>query len=216
MKSTCSECETSPGCGWCSDPDADTHQRCSSIKNNEEICPQSSTEKKFDSDPTILMETRKQKYDYDWVQLRPQKVQLSMNVGDVKYIDFQFMFIFNRVTFTHDFPENVEVKIFSTCDGMFPLQEIEECDNIHNGHTVKFYARITLKSCPANAADWKRHYEIRLRDDEALDVEFTAFCSCSCDKAMAKNICRNDKKVLVLKLNLLLSVIVFPTELHGS
>jgi len=194
-KATCGECESTVGCGWCSDPSSSSKHRCTSKAENQRVCPEASRQEKASKGPVILKETREQRHDGDWVNLRPTKVELAMSVGDVKYLEFHYGFFFNRLNFTHNFPEGVEVKIFSTCDGHHPFQEITECDDVLNGHVVNFVAQIKLNSCPKNAGDWSRQYEIRTSEKEDwITIDFTAFCSCSCDKAFATEICRNDKK----------------------
>ena len=191
------ECERSPGCGWCSNPDEEIKSRCNSINETKKTCPSSRVENKFSGGPTIIRETRKQRFQYDWVQLRPQGVELVMNVGDIKYLNFTYMFINSGTTFSHDFPENIELKIFSTCGGKFPLKEVKGCYGILNGNTLDFYARFQLKSCPEKSSDWEKAYKLTLSQGDVLDIDFKAFCSCSCDKFTTDGICRNDKKVKI-------------------
>ena len=192
---TCMECERSPGCGWCSSPHKDMKSRCSSIKENEKICPSDRKEKKFTGEPKIVKESREQKFEYDWVQLHPQQVQLEMNVGDTKYLNFTYMFISMGTTFSHDLPENVDVKIFSTClEGGSP-KEVKGCYGITNGNIVQFYASFHLNSCPEKSSDWEKSYKLTLSQGDVLDIDMKMFCSCSCDKFSTDGICRNDKKV---------------------
>ena len=189
------ECERSPGCGWCSSPHKDMKSRCSSIKENEKICPSDRKEKKFTGEPKIVKQSREQKFEYDWVQLHPQQVQLDMNVGDTKYLNFTYMFISMGTTFSHDLPENVDVKIFSTClEGGSP-KEVKGCYRITNGNIVQFHASFHLNSCPENSSDWEKSYKLTLSQGDVLDIDMKMFCSCSCDKFSTDGICRNDKKV---------------------
>ena len=189
------ECERSPGCGWCSSPHKGMQSRCSSIKENEKICPSDRKEKKFTGEPKIVKESREQKFEYDWVQLHPQQVQLEMNVGDTKYLNFTYMFISMGTTFSHDLPENVDVKIFSTClEGGSP-KEVKGCYRITNGNIVQFYASFHLNSCPEKSSDWEKSYKLTLSQGDVLDIDMKMFCSCSCDKFSTDGICRNDKKV---------------------
>eukprot|EP00092_Neocalanus_flemingeri_P055986 GFUD01066297.1.p1 GENE.GFUD01066297.1~~GFUD01066297.1.p1 ORF type:complete len:898 (+),score=162.35 GFUD01066297.1:62-2755(+) len=196
-KETCMECERSPGCGWCSDSGQEIKTRCNSIEATQEICPSSSIERKFTGGPTTIVETRKQRFKGDWVQLQPQGVELVMNVGDTKYLDFTYMFINSGTTFSHNFPENIELEIYSTCGGKFRLKEVKGCHGILNGNTVQFHARFRLKSCPAKSSKWENSYKLTLSQGDALDIDFKAFCSCSCDQFVTSAICRNDKKTFL-------------------
>merc|ERR1711892_850370 len=195
-KSTCTDCEQSPGCDWCSSPHKDLASRCSSIKENEKICPTERIEKKFRGGPTIIKESREQKFAYDWVQLRPQQVKLEMNVGDIKYLNFTYMFINSGTSFSHDLPDNVELKIFSVCDGL-QLKEREGCYGILNGQEVQFYARFHMKSCPEKASDWEKSYKLTLSQGDALDIDMNPCAkknSCSeCLRDSACNWCSGSK-----------------------
>jgi len=126
--------------------------------------------------------------------LRPQAVELVMNVGDIKYLNFTYMFISNGITIRHDFPENIEVEIYSTCGGKSKLKKVAGCYGILNGNTVQFHARFRLKYCSLKASEWQNKYKLTLSEENVLEVDFKAFCSCSCDKFTTDGACRNDRK----------------------
>ena len=195
-KTTCMDCERSPGCGWCSSPQLEMKSRCNSIKENEKFCPSERREAKLNSVPTIIKESREQKSRWSKAQLHPQQVELEMNVGDVQYLNFTYMFINSGTSLSHDLPENVDLKIFSSCGGDYLLTEVSGCYGILNGNSVKFYARFHLKSCPEKSSDWEKSYKLTLSQGDVLDIDLKMFCSCSCDKFSTDGICRNDKKVL--------------------
>ena len=139
------------------------------------------------------------------LRLRPQKIDLKMNVGDIKYFNFDYWLWDQDMTMTHSFPDNVDVKIFSTCYHSHSFQDVsvKGCQQKSLDSKVDLIARIELKSCPTNAIDWKSQQEIRFLDGgdffgNYISIEFTIFCSCSCDKPFSQDICRNDKKVRTL------------------
>merc|ERR1719315_168520 len=85
-KETCDECETTPGCGWCSDPsNKQMDKRCSSRAENEGFCPQSSLQQKFSGGAT----SEKSTADF-WSPVRPEKFDLKMNVGDIEKFEFRY------------------------------------------------------------------------------------------------------------------------------
>ena len=194
-RTTCSECETTPGCGWCSDPDAEIRQRCGSKVEIQRSCQKTNLQQKYEEGYLTL--PAMMKYDYN-IRLRPQKFQLKMNVGDIKYLDFDYWLWDKDVTFQHSFADNVDVKIFSTCYGRHPFQDVSSqgCPYVSLHSKVDFAARIELKSC----SDWEGQPEIRFLEDGVfyghyISIDFTTFCTCSCDNAFNKDVCRNDRKV---------------------
>ena len=169
--------------------------RCSTRKQNQEICPASGREKKFFGDPEVVKEAKNVKYNNE-IQLRPQQVSIGINVGEFKYLKFNYTFINSGTSLTHDLPEETDIKIFSTCGGKMPLQEVSGCHGMYNGEKVEFLARFYLKDCPSDASLWsQKRFLINLSQGDSLQLDMDFFCSCSCDKFVTDGICRNDKKV---------------------
>ena len=180
-KETCDECETTPGCGWCSDPsNKQMDKRCSSRAENEGFCPQSSLQQKFSGGALILPERRT---GGTWFSLRPEKFDLKMNVGDIENLELTYTK--GKPEISHSFPDNVEVKI-------------QKNTLKSTWYFKKYHVQIELKSCSKNATDWKSSQWIKLESEDGtsfVSIDFQTFCSCSCDKPFTKEICRNDKKV---------------------
>jgi len=197
-RTTCSECETTPGCSWCSAPDTEIRQRCGSKMETERTCRKSNLQQKYEEGYLTLPAMMKKD---NLLRLRPQKFELKMNVGDIKYLDFDYWLWDKDVKMQHSFPDNVDVKIFSTCYDRHPLQDVSSkgCPYVSLHSKVDLIARVELKSCSENAGDWKGQQEIRFLEDGAfyghyIGIDFTTFCSCSCDNAFNEDTCRNDKK----------------------
>lgn len=134
------------------------------------------------------------------MKLRPQKFDLKINVGDKENFTFDFWMRNEDVKISHSFPPNVDVKLFSSCAGLHSFKDISTsgCKKSYKIHPkINVEAQIELKSCSENAKDWKSQQWIKLVDDDGetfVSIDFTTFCSCSCDKPYSKEICRNDKK----------------------
>jgi len=199
--STCMECEQKPGCGWCSSPEKDYVARCNTKKLISEICPADGIEKKYDAEPRII----KAHTDLSawaspsFIQLRPKHVEIGLNVGEPKILNFTYMFMQSGTVFTHNLPDHIGLKIFSTCGKWEEEKEVDGCHRILNGKVIKFRAEFQLKYCPKDASMWKGNYLIfntqgDYGDDPDFHVDLKLFCACSCDKHTPDLVCRNDKK----------------------
>ena len=140
-KETCQECETTPGCGWCSDENYEKEKRCSSKIENERSCNPSSLQQKFPAGFTILPENANP--NGGWLDLSPQRLDLRMNVGDIKYLDFEISrtYVFSgngTLEITHTFPNNVNVKIFSTCGNLHESVDVTANGCLIRREVIKF------------------------------------------------------------------------------
>ena len=136
------ECEQKPGCGWCSSPEKDYMARCNTKKLISEICPADGIEKKYDAEPRII----KAHTDLSawaspsFIQLRPKHVEMGLNVGEPKILNFTYMFMQSGTVFTHNLPDHIGLKIFSTCGKWEEEKEVDGCHHILNGKVIKFFA----------------------------------------------------------------------------
>ena len=228
---TCTECEKVPICSWCSSPSKNFQSRCSSKKQIKELCPADGLEKKFDGELKIIKDTEEREYyydDYDYTNeditnyMRPQEIELNLNVGDVKYLPFRVEVSGKKSSFYFDLPKELNLKIYTTCNGQHHLKEVplsviddlkseerkgDVCnfDKIQRHTSVKFYARLHLKSCPTDASKWREtEYSISNWEGDSTILKMKFFCSCSCDKFVTDQVCRNDKKVFfeILKIKI--------------
>ena len=211
----CFECEQKPGCGWCSSPKLNLLARYSTKQQNEATCPPEGREKKYNEAPVVIKKHTdlKMYMSPQFIQLRPKHVEIGLNVGEIKTLPFTYKFMTMGNVFTHNLPDHIELKIFSTC-GQGVEREVNKCTEIYNGVTVKFNAQFRLKYCPEDASLWKGSYQIHnsqgdYGDDDDLHVDVKLFCACSCDKHGTENICRNDRKVLTSQCFYLYSFLIY-------
>ena len=87
----------------------------------------------MDGQLKIIRDTEEREYYYDDYYytneditnyMRPQEVELALNVGDIKYMPFRVEISSKKSSFYHDLPQELDLKIFTTCNGQHHLKEI--------------------------------------------------------------------------------------------
>ena len=169
--------------------------RCSIKSETEESCPANGVENTASMEPEEIKKPHYVKEEYHYYdQMLPEHVRLSLNVGEEKTINFSYMFIASGTDFVHDFPSNVEVKVFR--DGV-DVTEVP-VRGVLNSVRLNFQAKIRLTKCPENPLLWDKENLFRLNatEGQGMYIYLSFLCTCSCDKFNAKGqICRNDEKV---------------------
>ena len=168
--------------------------RCSIKSETEKLCPANGVENTASLDPEVIKRPHYVKYEYHYYkQMQPKHVRLSLNVGEEKTIDFSYMFIASGTDFVHDFPSNVEVKVFQG--------DVDVTDKgvrgVRNGAKRNFQAKFRLTSCPEDPLLWDKenHFRLNATEGQGMHIYLSFLCTCSCDKFNAKGqICRNDNK----------------------
>ncbi|XP_023220339.1 integrin beta-PS-like [Centruroides sculpturatus] len=104
----------------------------------------------------------------------------SSNV--VQLIRDQYDKIRSSVKIRDDSADPIKITYFSSCLGKTKKQT-DSCENIPVGGSVTFVARIELTSCPENARDWNRVFEIfPTHLNEAVKVKVRMICECQCEE----------------------------------